>query len=66
MGDVFRGIYIVLTTLGMPWTEEEKSDTIAGLGLKREDVLRGIDIFKQLWECLGLKRKKVIRLGTLY
>ena len=38
MGDVFRGIYIVLTTLGVPWTEEERSDTIAGLGVQREDV----------------------------
>ena len=50
----------------MPWTEEERSDSFGGLVLKMGDVFRGIDIFKQLWECLGLKRKEVIRLGALY
>ena len=48
----------------MPWTEKERSDTIGGLGLKREDVLTGIEICKQLWDCLGLKRKEVIRGGA--
>ena len=49
----------------MPWTEEERSDSIGGLVLKMEDVFRGIDVFKQLFECLGLKSKEVIRLGAL-
>ena len=49
----------------MPWTEEERSDTMGGLGLKREDVLRGVEILKQPWKWLGLKGKEVIRLGAL-
>ena len=28
-----------------------------------KDVIRGTDIFKQFWGCLGLKRKDVIWVG---